>query len=324
MDTPLRILSLCSGVGGLELGIAAAEPAARVVGYVERDAYAAGVLLARMEESALERAPVWCGEIAELPLEPFAERVDCVTAGFPCQPFSVAGARKRTSDERWIWPDIARVLLLVRPRLVFLENVPALASGGLGPVLGDLASLGFDAEWTVLRASDVGAPHQRARMFILAWHVPDAGGDAIRERAERGGGSTRQTEPWNPVAGDVGEGVADADSAGCDLQREAEGLRRGEGAPRGDADGCTTNVGDAAGSGREGRFHGAPSGGVRSFPPGSDTPREMWPGWCPQPAIRRGSNGSRYRLDRLRCLGNAVVPQQAALAWRVLWARRGG
>lgn len=168
-DVAPTVLSLCSGHGGLELAVRAVYPDSRVVGYVEWEAFSAAVLLARMEDASLEPAPIWCGDLAELPTAPFLG-VDLVTAGFPCQPWSAAGRGAGTDDERWIWPDIAALLRRVRPGAVYLENVsPLISRGGLGLVLADLAALGFDAQWTVLRASDVGAPHIRERVFILAY-----------------------------------------------------------------------------------------------------------------------------------------------------------
>lgn len=96
------------------------------------------------------------------------EPVDIITAGYPCQPFSVAGNRKGTNDERHIWPHIAAGIRALRPRAAFFENVAGHLSVGLAEVLADLAEIRFDARWVSLRASDVGAPHKRERIFILA------------------------------------------------------------------------------------------------------------------------------------------------------------
>ncbi len=96
------------------------------------------------------------------------EPVDIITAGYPCQPFSQAGQRKGTADERHIWPHIAAAVGVLRPRLVLLENVAGHLSLGFGDVLGDLAALGYDAQWVSLRAADVGACHGRRRVFIAA------------------------------------------------------------------------------------------------------------------------------------------------------------
>lgn len=97
-----------------------------------------------------------------------AEPVDIITAGYPCQPFSAAGKRKGTADERHIWPHIANALRILRPRYAFFENVAGHVSLGLTDVLADLAEAGFNAEWGTLRASDVGAAHERNRLFIFA------------------------------------------------------------------------------------------------------------------------------------------------------------
>jgi len=162
-------MSLCTGIGGLDIALDLAV-GARTVVYVEREAFCAAALVAGMESKALGQAPIW-DNLAAFDGRPWRGKVDIIAAGWPCQPFSVAGQRKGRSDERWIWPDIARILREVRPGLVFLENVPGLlaSSGGFGQVLGDLAEAGFDAEWCVLGADDVGASHQRKRVFILAY-----------------------------------------------------------------------------------------------------------------------------------------------------------
>lgn len=167
----MNVLALCAGVGGLELGLQlATNGTARAVCFVEREVYPAACLVARMEEGVLCPAPVW-SDLGTFDGRPWRGVVDCVTAGFPCQPFSVAGKREGTEDERWLWPDIARVIRDVGPRLVFLENVRGLLthSGGFGRVLGDLADSGYDAEWGVFSAAEVGARHIRQRMFLVAY-----------------------------------------------------------------------------------------------------------------------------------------------------------
>lgn len=170
----VRTLELCAGVGMLSEGIHAGLRhfgfTPRSVGYVERDAYAAATLLARMEAQALEPAPVWAGNLEDVRWQQWHGAVDCVAAGFPCQPHSMAGSRKGTDDTRWIWPAITECIRIVRPWLVVLENVSGLrSSGGMSAVLADLATLGFRVEWDSIRASDVGASHQRERVFIVAY-----------------------------------------------------------------------------------------------------------------------------------------------------------
>lgn len=95
--------------------------------------------------------------------------VDVLLAGYPCQPFSTAGQRKGTTDERHLWPHVLNAISVIRPRFAIFENVRGHITLGLREVLEDLASIGWNAEWTVNRASDVGAPHHRERLFILAY-----------------------------------------------------------------------------------------------------------------------------------------------------------
>ena len=165
-------LALCAGVGMLDIGVLIANPGYRPVVYVERQAEEAATLVARMEpQGPLPQAPVW-DDLTTFDARAWRGRVDIVTAGFPCQPFSVAGQRKGVEDERWIWGDIIRIIRDVGCEWVFLENVPGLLTTGLGHVLGDLAEAGFDAEWRCVSAASVGASHRRQRVFILA-HARD-------------------------------------------------------------------------------------------------------------------------------------------------------
>jgi DNA (cytosine-5)-methyltransferase 1 len=210
VDHPaIRTLSLCSGYGGLDIGFDAACEhlglASRTVAYVEWEAFAASLLLARMEAQALAPAPVWCGDLGRLDGTCLRGRIDAVTAGFPCQPHSVAGSRKGTDDTRWIWPDIVRLVRESGAWLVVLENVAGLlSSGGFGPVLRDLAALGFAAEWGVLSAGSVGASHRRERVFIVAYR-PQHG--RIEGRAESAGQQGR------PDAAERDESMAHANGA---------------------------------------------------------------------------------------------------------------
>lgn len=210
-----RILSLCAGFDGLSLGLRIAFPGARVVGIVERQAYPAAALVAGMEAEALDQAPVWdC-------LESFDGRrwrgaVDLVCAGFPCQPWSAAGKQLGLQDERWLWPAIARIIGECEPRYVFLENVPDLRSkGGLVAVLRDLANLGFDAEWDLFSAAEIGANHERERIFIFGFR-PDA--------------DSHEHESGSPENGRTAGAIVCADPGGPRLPEcEREALQRARG-----------------------------------------------------------------------------------------------
>lgn len=179
----MRELSLFTGAGGGVLGSLLLGH--RVVGYVEFEGYPQAVLASRIRNGNLDPAPIF-GDVrafARRHARRFAGRVDVVSAGFPCQPFSVAGAGRAEEDARNMWPATADVLRRVRPPLALLENVPGLlAKPYFGHILGELAALGFDAEWTVLGAHDVGAPHRRDRLWILAFS--DAGRELLRNEPE--------------------------------------------------------------------------------------------------------------------------------------------
>ena len=146
-----------------------------------------------MEEASLEPAPIWGDPLESFPADQFAGRIEWIAAGFPCQPHSLAGKRHGIADKRWIWEAIADIIRRVGPRFVFLENVRGLlsssAGSAFGTVLRDLARLGFDAEWTVLRASEVGTSHQRARLFLLAHRKGKRLGEARLDHAEQPGGT---------------------------------------------------------------------------------------------------------------------------------------
>lgn len=271
MDHPQQTaLSLCSGIGGLDLAWSAVT-GGRTVGYVEREAYPASILLERMEDQALEPAPIWCGNFQDLDTTPF-RGVDWVIAGLPCQPYSAAGRQLADADERAIWPACRTIIDEVGARFVFLENVRGAVRLMLPGILRDLASMGFDAEWCCVRASEVGASHQRGRLFVLAYMQGD------RE--------------W-------GRGLSILQRQ----QREA---------------------------------HPDVIGGISSFPPNPDR-RRAWSGVLEDspdlapalPQVRRMADGipdwldgaMRERSNRLRALGNAVVPLQGAYALQELIGR---
>lgn len=189
----MRCLSLFSGICGLDLGLRLAVPALRTAGYVESDAYCRKIIRARIADGLLDDAPIF-DDVRSFDPEPWADQIDIVIGGPPCQPVSLAGNRKGDLDERWLWPDLWRIVRAVRPQYVFVENPPGLLAGDwFGYVLGSLASLGFSAQWTSVRASDVGAPHRRERIFLLAYAQDAVRGPRVAGVAgvagERRGGS---------------------------------------------------------------------------------------------------------------------------------------
>lgn len=323
MATRPNSLSLCTGLGGLDLALEAAV-GAYPLAYVERDPFCAATLVARMEEKALDHAPIW-DDLTTFPSGALHGLVDWVAAGFPCQPVSVAGKKLVQEDERWLWPDITRIIREVGCRYVFLENVPGLLGAGLGDVLGSLASLGFDAEWIRMGANEVGAPHRRRRIFILAWRVSDPIRDTLRVLPERGSGAPPAALERDALPRVVGEErVADAEHPGRGLCRPSHDGDGGD-APRDNPDRCDEGLGNPRGERLEGlqQARTAPWAARRAgFPPGPGD-AEGWreylqrhPGL--EPAVRGGTHGIPDRVERLRALGNAVCPMQAEAALREL------
>jgi DNA-cytosine methyltransferase len=169
MDTTQTIthISLCAGYGGIDIGLKRAIPNLRTIAFSEIEAFACANLVAKMETGLLDAAPIWTN-LKTFPWEEFRGKVDILSGGYPCQPFSAAGKRLGTEDPRHLWPFIADGIRLMQPRLCFFENVEGHISLGLRAVIEELGSLGYETTWGIFSASEVGAPHQRKRVFILA------------------------------------------------------------------------------------------------------------------------------------------------------------
>ncbi len=156
----------------VEVGSTAIEtnrdiPGYRTVGYVERETYAAATLEARMEDASLDWAVVW-DDVASFDSRPWRNAVDIITAGYPCQPFSVAGKRRGADDPRHLWPHVARIIGEVEPTFVFLENVAHHLRLGFPEVASGLVGMGYRLAAGLFTAAEVGAPHKRERLFIFA------------------------------------------------------------------------------------------------------------------------------------------------------------
>lgn len=289
-DGRLRELALFAGAGGGILG-------GRLLGWrtvcaVERDPYAASVLVARQNDGSLEPFPIW-DDVCTFDGRPWRGCVDVVSGGFPCQDISVAGTGAGIDAERsGLWKEMARIIREVRPPHVFVENSPALTSRGLCRVLGDLAEMGYDAEWGVLGADAPAVAfgcalpavaHNRDRIWIVG--RLRASTDAHRNRQPQQKGRVAQERGR---AGDLRGACADAD--GVHVEGELLRVAPAEGWP-------------IEGAGPTGPLH----------------LRTDW--WHTEPDVGRVDHGVAHRVDRLRALGNGQVPAVAALAWRELTAR---
>ena len=242
---------------------------------IERDSYACQVLRERSKDGWFPDLRVWEGDVRMFDPSEYAGKVDCIHAGFPCQDISVAGKQAGVSEgtRSGLYREVLRIAGVVRPKRIFLENVSAILSNGLGTVLGDLASMGYDARWCCIRASDVGAPHQRDRWFLLA-------ADAKSQFSNGGNDNSRiclgrQTIPEfgnNHRSSDV------AKSDGSQRQRN----KRAE----------------------------------RSETQYPDFGEQSW--WKVESIVDRMADGISDRVHRLKGLGNAQVPLQAATAYKFL------
>jgi DNA (cytosine-5)-methyltransferase 1 len=182
----MRELSLFTGGGGGVYGTKLLGW--NTVGYVEWDEYCQQIIAARIKDEIFDYAPIFT-DIRLFATEwasKYRGLVDVITAGFPCQPFSAAGKRKADADERNMWPSTLQVIKAVQPRWCLLENVPGLLGKHryFETILEDLSEAGYDARWTCLSAAEVGAPHKRERLWILA----DSTGSRLQRRCQSSSG----------------------------------------------------------------------------------------------------------------------------------------
>ena len=187
MDTTKELthIGLCAGYGGIELGLKRVLPTLRTIALSEIESFAIANLVAKMEAGLMDPAPIWA-DLKTFPWAEFRDRVDILTGGYPCQPFSAAGKRAGADDPRHLWPFISSGIQILRPRLCFFENVEGHISLGLREVIADLESLGYEAAWGIFSAAECGAPHQRKRVFIMAHRIDQGSQGWLRRWQDSG------------------------------------------------------------------------------------------------------------------------------------------
>jgi len=244
----MKFGSLFSGIGGIDLGLERAGMTC--IWQSEIEPYACQVLAKHWPDIPN------LGDIRDIDWTT-VDRADVVAGGYPCQPFSHAGARRGEDDPRHLWPMFAECLRMVRPKYALLENVSGHLGLGFGSVQGDLAEIGYDTQWDCIPAAALGAPHLRDRIFVIATRRTSMDTDSESQPRQPKHGSTRA---WpSPMA------YADR-------------------------------------TGLQGRRHERTA---------TDRGSENRRFWEPEPSVGRVANGIPRRMDRLRGLGNAVVPQVA-------------
>ena len=259
----LTVGSLFSGIGGLDLGLERAGM--RVIWQSEIDPFANKVLKKHWPEVVNH------GNIKEIDWDK-VERPNVICGGYPCQPFSTAGKRRGEEDPRHLWPWVREAISQLRPDYAILENVRGhLTLGGLS-VIGELASIGYDAEWRIVSAASVGANHRRDRIIIVAYP---------------GGKRLEAKRPEFQTAGVIGNS-----------ENSRELMANSNGAP------------EQLEHKRE----------VSKPNPTGRSEYQGWKWWQTEPDVGRVANGVPNRVDRLRGLGNAVVPQVAEVIGRLVVA----
>jgi DNA (cytosine-5)-methyltransferase 1 len=286
-------LALFAGAGGGILG--GHLLGWRTVCAVEWEAYPASILCARQNDGLLPSFPIW-DDVQTFNGKPWRGIVDVVSGGFPCQDISAAGKGGGITGSRSsMWKHMARIIGEVRPKYAFVENSPMLTSRGLGTVLGDLAEMGFDAEWGVLSAADVGANHLRERIWILAYSDSNIN---IRKKQRSNG-----------------------------LQNSMERIKRKKYSSSRKSCGTSNNVRKNSLCGHEETnlaYSSCKNVERQCKPFGIQEARSSigsssW--WEVEPNVDRVANGVAARVDRLKAIGNGQVPLCAATAWNLLRKR---
>lgn len=294
----MRELALFAGAGGGILG--GKMLGWRTVCAVEIEKYPRNVLLQRQRDGILDKFPIW-DDVRTFDGRPWRGKVDVISGGFPCQDISSAGKGLgiERGERSGLWREYARIIRDVRPRYCFVENSPMLTVRGLGIVLGDLAERGYDAAWKVLSAGDCGAPHERARMWIVAKDT-----NAAKQRLKQGVcESCRQGLHESLRLGcEVADAVRDGSEAGF-----ADSSTREERIADKSNDGCCVEpqfVSDAMST--RGRWNERQKEDEASL-------WELW--WQTEPVLGRVADGVANRVDRLKAIGNGQVPIVAARAF---------
>jgi len=256
-------LDLFSGIGGIGIGL---KPfGVRTVTYCEKDRYAQGVLLSRMQSNDIDRAPIW-DDVTTLHAD-MLPRIDIIFGGFPCQDISVAGAGAGLEGKRsGLFYEIIRLTKETGSPFVFLENVPAIRTRGLLQVLKEFTEMGYDCRWTCLSAASVGANHKRERWFLLAY---SNSAWKLSEQETRQQSANRTSNSGKVIRNTSSKGFQN---------RSVEQMEQ--------------------------------SKSITQFE------RPDW--WAIEPDVGRVANGIPRRVDRIKCLGNSVVPKQITVAFSKL------
>jgi len=297
----MRHVDLCSGIGGFSLGFEWAGLSSPVL-FCDIEEWSRKILAKHWPDVPIAK------DVKELANDPDGLVPDCdiLTAGYPCQPFSLAGERRGREDDRHIWPYILSIVKAKRPTWCVYENVYGHVTMGLSEVLSDLEGEGYASRAFVVPACAVDAPHRRDRVWIIARNV----GNAISSRQSRNDRGQPRKEPENrrEDVANASRIVSNGSKSNAKVSEKSRRLRKPRGSGSAD-DVAHTNSARLQGQWREHEFvsereaeHSVGSGGKEIGAAAR---------WKPEPAVGRVANGIPRRVDRLKGLGNAIVPQIA-------------
>lgn len=322
MDTTKQtIISIATGFGGLESGLKRAGIKIKVAAYVEIEAFIMENLVAAMDTNQLDTAPIWA-DVKTFPHQSFYRKIHGITAGYPCQPFSTAGKRTGNEDPRHIFPHILKIIKSVEPIWCFFENVEGHLSMGYEDVYRSLHNLGYKIEAGIYSAEEVGAPHQRKRMYILAIKMEYSDASTIERLFFR----NEKKQPNIRSTSEMAYTYSDESGAGnCKFQNktteiEGEAQRKNRKWLWNDLRNGCENVSDTI-SNRESKSMLS----IKSKQPYKDG--DKWPAkpgesqyeWEEPRTVKPGVgctvDGYDFRIDLLRAYGNGVVEQTAEIAF---------
>ena len=282
-------LDLFSGIGGFSLGLE--KVGFKTIAFCEREEYCRMLLQKHWKGVKIYN------DIKKLEAKDIKEPVDILTGGFPCQPYSVAGKQKGTNDDRYLWPEMFRVIKEVKPTFIVAENVRGLINIQDGMVFetvcSDLESEGFEIQTFIIPAAGVGAPHKRERVYIMGYSKHNGsltskikrGNNKINDRTEEGENTTFQPERTSRSRDDVA-----LENSGCELYERSSIRGTDEDETRKEI----TNQHQRSSS-------------------------SSWRSWEFEPDVGRVANGVPGRAHRLRGLGNAIIPKIAEEIGRSIW-----
>lgn len=327
----LRIISLCSGSLGLERGITRSGTAIRSIAHVEREAFICFNLAKQMEAGLVDAAPIWT-DVKTFDASPFRNRIHGIVGGYPCQGESSAGKREGMDYEGFLFHEIEGQIIASNPLFCFFENVGAHLSGTFPYVLTRLRGLGFHVEAGLFTAAEVGAPHKRERLFILAWADTDEMRRCLANaRSQQGYVSNQSRRREKATASEGRYTLADTYSTRLQGGREQGICRQPLTSQGGESGGVyeqrevlsdPLSIGGQERSGKHFTEKPHDDGCQWPAPPGRrqhafEAPR-VTGGAKTESGMGCSINGYDFRSDLLRMYGNGVVEQTAALAWRSL------